>query len=91
MNDKEHWEIKKLDKRADKIETKVEKIDEKVDDLLQFKATTTDKLINILQAIDEIKNNRRWWSRSFIMAIGGAAITSVFSMMNWVFQNFLAR
>lgn len=91
MTEQTKWEVEQLKKREEKKDEKNEnrfqKLEEKVDALVIFKTATVEKLLMILQMLEELKEGNRVIKRIFITSLVGSVLSGITAAIVWAIQN----
>lgn len=85
--DKLKWDIEHLQKESKEQNKKIAEHSKEIRDLRSFKDSTVEKLVMILNTIEEMKENDRWLKRVFTSSLVTAIIGAVGSLIVWLIQN----
>lgn len=87
MSEKTEWEIEQL-KLAEKATNKrLDNHAERIRGLESFKDSTIEKLLQIFNQLEVIKEGDEWIKRTFTKTLITAIIGAVFSFLVWAIQN----
>lgn len=87
MSEKTEWEVEQL--KAANIETnrKLDNHAVSIRDFETFKVSTIEKLLQIFQQLESIKEGDEWIKRTFTKTLVTAIIGAVVSFVVWAIQN----
>ena len=86
MSEKNSWDIKQLQKDSQESRRVDLEHEKRLRSLESFRDSTIEKLINVFNMLEELKEGDQWIKRVIVTALVTGVIGAVISLIVWAIQ-----